>query len=65
MLKEKSNDKYKENKSEQISNNRENAVVLMEQRKLRLIPEQDLLEDHVVSSAMHTTRGIVGWLFLA
>ena len=55
MLKEKSNDKYEQNKSEQISNNRENAVVLMEQRKLRLIPEQDLLEDHVVSSAMHTT----------
>ena len=59
MLKEKSNDKYKQNKSEQISNNRENAAVLMQQRKLRLIPEQDLLEDHVVSSAMHTTRGIV------
>ena len=43
-----SNEKYEQNKSEQISNNRENADVLMEQRKSELIPEPDLLEDHVV-----------------
>ena len=59
------NVKYKQNKSEQISNNRENAAVLMEQRKSRLIPEPDLVEDHVVVSVRHTTRGIVRRLFLA
>ena len=61
----KSNDKYKQNKSEQISNDRENAAILMEQRKLRLISEPDLLEDHVVVSVSHTKRGIVRRLFLA
>ena len=65
MEKEKSNDKYKQKKSEQISNNRENAAILMEQRKSRLIPEPGLLEDHVVVSVRHTTRGIVRRLFLA
>ena len=55
MEKEKSNVKYKQNKSEQISNNRENAGLLMEQRKSRLIPESDLVEDHVVVSLRHTT----------
>ena len=65
MQKEKSNEKYKQSKSEQIFNNRENAAVLMEQGKLRLIPEPDLLEDHVVVSVRHTTRGIVRRLFLA
>ena len=65
MEKEKSNEKYKQSKSEQIFNNRENAAVLMEQRKSRSIPEPDLLEDHVVVSVRHTTRGIVRRLFLA
>ena len=65
MEKEKTNEKYKQSKSEQIFNNRENAAVLMEQRKSRLIPELDLLEDHVVVSVRHTTRGIVRGLFLA
>ena len=65
MEKERRNVKYKQNKSEQISNNRENAAVLMEQRKSRLIPEPDLVEDHVVVSVRHTTRGIVRRLFLA
>ena len=64
MEKEKSNDKYKQKKSEQISNNKENAAILMEQRKSRLIPEPDLPEDHVVVSVRHTTRGIVRRLFL-
>ena len=57
--KEKSNVKYKQNKSERISNNRENPAVLMEQRKSRLMPEPDLVEDHVVISVRHTTRVIV------
>ena len=65
MKKEKSNEKYKQSKSEQIFNKGENAAVLMEQRKSRLIPEPDLLEDHVVISVRHTTRGIVRRLFLA
>ena len=65
MEKEKTNEKYKQSKSEQIFNNRENAAVLMEQRKARLIPESDLLEDHVVVSVRHTTRGIARWLLLA
>ena len=63
--KEKSNDEYKQNKSEQISNDRENAAILMEQIKLRLISEPDFLEDHLVVSVSHTTRGIVRRLFLA
>ena len=37
----------------------------MEQRKSRLITVPDLLEDHVVVSVRHTTRGIVRRLFLA
>ena len=53
MEKEKSNDKYKQKKPEQISNNRKNATILMEQRKSRLISEPDLLEDHVVVSVRH------------
>ena len=63
MEKEVSNEKYKQSKSEQIFSNRENAAVLMEQCKSRLIPEPDLLEDHVVVSVTHTTRGIVRRLF--
>ena len=55
MEKEKSNVKYKQNKSEHISNNRENAALLMEQRKPRLTPEPNLVEDHVVVSVRHTT----------
>ena len=65
MEKEKIDEKYKQSKSEQIFNNRENTAVLMEQRKWRLIPEPGLLEDHVVVSVRYTTRGIVWWLFLA
>ena len=38
----------------------------MEQCRSRLIPEPQLLEDHVVVSKRHITRGIiVRWLFLA
>ena len=37
----------------------------MEQRKFWMIPEPDLVEDHVVVSLRHTTRGIVRRLFLA
>ena len=59
MEKEKSNEKYMQSKSEQIFNNRDNAAVLMEQRKSRLIQEPDLLKDHAVVSVRHTTRGIV------
>ena len=58
MEKEKSNEKYKQNKSEKISNNKENAAVLMKQRKSQLIPKPDLQEDHEVVSLRHTTRGI-------
>ena len=61
MEKEKIDEKYKQSKSEQIFNNRENIAMLMEQRKWRLIPKPDLLEDHVVVSVRHTTRR----LFLA
>ena len=65
MEKENSNEKFKRNKSEKISNNRENAAVLMEELKSRLIPEPDLQEDHVVVSVRHAARGIVRRLFLA
>ena len=37
----------------------------MEQRKSRLIPESDLLKNHVAASVKHTTRGIVRQFFLA
>ena len=43
MEKEKSNVKYKQNKFEQISKNRENAAILMEQHKLWLISEPDIV----------------------
>ena len=65
MEKENSNEKFKQNKSEEISNNRENAAVLMEELKSWLIPKPDLQEDHVVVSVRHATRGIVRRLFLA
>ena len=58
MEKEGRNEKYKQNKSEQVSNNRENAAVLMEQCKLQLISEPDPQEDHEVVSVRHTTRDI-------
>ena len=59
--KEKSNEKYKQSKSEQIFNNRENATPGTNgKRKPRLIPAPDLLEDHVVVSGPAKWRVTVG-----
>ena len=61
MHKENRNEKCEQNKLKKNFNNRENAAALTEQPKSmdRLIPEPELLEDHVVVSVRHRTRGIV------
>ena len=64
MEKEKSKVKNKKNKCEQIANNRENATVLVEQRKSQLILDLNLAENHMVVSVKHATRDIVRWFLL-